>query len=372
MSKNNYIYRDKPSAAVIALNVVIIVLLCAVIIAMGIYLYVYYTGNKITFLNFDSSPELNVITSATESISLTEMTTVATTAETEVPTFADATSVDETTVSKYTSTEYDKEFFENFLFVGDSIFTGLSGYGYCLPENVFAQVGLNPDSIFTKQIEDVTAVDKAKQMQPEKICIMLVTNGLAFLETDYMAQKMGDFVKQLKDVCPDADIILLSIPPVTEEHEKDNPEKIPIIEDYNSKLKEVADEVDCFYIDIFTMLQDESGYLSKDYAESDGLHFLGKAYQTMLSRIQYEFVKTENDEAVITETELSETTMEETTVEEVTEYTYDSVTEAVTGSETEEITESAVIIVGDDVKEITSEAISEDIIEAETSVVIIV
>lgn len=355
MSRSRYGRQDKPSGAVILLNVVIIILLCAVIAALGMYLYVFYTGNKPGFLNvFDFSDTVDdpIVITPSETVSITQMTTaeeVTTTAATTVTTRSDDAVETEETKPKYASTEYDKEFYSNSLFVGDSIFTGFSGFGYLQPENVFAQVGLNPESVLSKRIEDVTAVEKATAMQPERVCIMLGTNGLAFMGIDYMAKEMNEFVIELKAACPEAQIVILSIPPVTEEHEKDNPEKIPVIEEYNSKLQTVAEDNDCLYIDIFTMLQDENGYLAEGYAEADGLHFLGKAYGTVLSRIQYELtggdeVHQQETEAVTTTEYTEAETDVAVVVPDATEVTVTEVpADVVTESETEESTVEIIV-----------------------------
>lgn len=341
MPKRNYYYnsyRDKPSPVAVTLNVIIIVLLVIVLSLLGLYAYTFFSGND-PLARFgitlpwsaeiaENTTEPTVIVPSESTI--TEMTVTTTTVTSETVNIV-VSDTDETTAStaetepKYTSTEYDKEFYNNTLFIGDSIFTGFSGFGYLLPENVFAQVGLNPESALTKQIDGVTAAEKALAMQPERICIMLGTNGLAFLSSDYMVSEMSKLVDSLKENCPDTQIVILSIPPVTEEHEKENPEKIAVISDYNSKLEALAEEKECTYIDIFTMLQDENGYLAEEYAEVDGLHFLGKAYGVVLSRIQHDLTTPEEDEnvdvqpvqadtAAETQAETTETTAETSTV----------------------------------------------------------
>lgn len=353
MSRSRYARQDKPSGAVILLNVVIIILLCAVIAALGLYLYIFYTGNKPEFLSAFSFSSQDgddaAVIIPSETVSITQMTTEAetTVAVTTVPTETASVSDTAETEPKYTSTEYDKEFYSNSLFIGDSIFTGFSGFGYLQPENVFAQVGLNPESVLSKKIEDVTAVEKASEMQPERICIMLGTNGLAFLGVDYMAKEMDEFVRELQGVCPETQIIILSIPPVTEDHEKDNPEKIPVIEEYNSKLKTVADDNGCLYIDIFTMLQDEDGYLAEDYAEADGLHFLGKAYGTVLSRIQYELTGGDEEQPQETETEtvtVTEASTVAVVVPDIADVTVTEVPEEVTSDTETEVSTVEIIV----------------------------
>lgn len=342
VSRVRYGNSEKPSAAVILLNIFIITLLCAVIIMLVLYLYTFYSGKKIdVFNNIFPDIQTSEVTEIPTISSITEMTTTVSEVHTTVSEnlSSDGNENSETAITepKYNSTKYDKEFYSNTMFIGDSIFTGFSGFGYLLPENVFAQVGLNPDSVLTKEIDGITAVQKASGMQPERICIMLGTNGLAFLDISYMADSMGKLIEQLEEAVPDVQIVILSIPPVTEEHEKENPEKVPLIAEYNTLLAQTAEDKECKFIDIFTMLQDENGYLAEEYAEADGLHFLGKAYGVVLSRVQYELSKEteaqENSEEVQTEaiissmSELVTEVMEETEIIEVSETENDVQTE---------------------------------------------
>lgn len=349
--------RKKSSAVIVTLNVIIIVLLVIVLSMLGLYAYTFFTGNR-PFERFG-------ITMPWDSAAMDEIqsVTVITPSETEdgtdlvgdTETASDGTVnivlSDETVTTgetaetdpKYTSTVYDKDFYSNTLFIGDSIFTGLSGFGYIPAENVFAQVGLNPESALTKEIDGVTAASKVLAMQPERICIMLGTNGLAFLSTEYMSSEMGNLVDDLRASAPDTQIIILSIPPVTKEHEEENPEKIAVIEDYNSKLEKLAEEKDCIFINIFTMLQDDDGYLAEDYAEADGLHFLGKAYGVVLSRIENDITElypdTENDTEDDTAGE--EAVPADGTVTAVTAGTTPAaVTEQTTSASTAPVTES--------------------------------
>ncbi len=311
MPRRNYYsyYRNKPSGAVVALNVVIIALLSVVLILLGMYAFTYFSGysiipfDKLKFPWSDTSTDVmadaNVIMPASEinTVSETDAPTPAETAGTVAIVVEDKVTEPAVTTEpqlKFSSNGYSEEFFSNTLFIGDSIFTGLSGFGYIPAENIFAQVGLNPKSILTKEINGVTAVSKASAMQPERICIMLGTNGLAFLSVETMADEMKEFISSLEVACPETEFVLLSIPPVTAEHEKDNPEKLPIINQYNTAMKNVAEEMNCLYVDIYSMLVDNTGYFSSEYAEVDGLHFLGKTYGIVLTRIQYEITQDES------------------------------------------------------------------------------
>lgn len=352
MPRKNYYYSEKPrmSKVLVTLNVIIIVLIILVLSALGLYSYTFFTGkNPLQSFGikmpwddeYAVTDPVVILPDPTETITAmttTEMTQV--TANIILTDKSETTSETSETEPKYSSTDYDKSFFANSLFIGDSIFTGFSGFGYLEPDNVFAQVGLNPESVITKEINEVTAAKKAELMQPDHICIMLGTNGLAFLSTEYMAEEMSKLIDILKEVSPDSEIVILSIPPVTAAHESENPEKLPVIMDYNSKLEKTAENKDCKYIDIFTMLQDDDGYLASEYAEADGLHFLGKAYGVVLSRIQFEL---SNEKEVTSEVETATETTAETSVTE----------ESIVSSSETNVTESETITVTYNETEIT-------------------
>lgn len=335
-------YNKKTSSAVVALNTVIIILLSIIILLIGLYMFSHFTGytiipfDKMNFPWSDSVPassdEVTVIEPVTafgtepqpvnEPVIASETTTVSETTAASEETTTVAIVVGEETAGtttivtepkiQFNINDYSEEFYSNTLFIGDSIFTGFAAFEYLPVENVFAQVGLNPDSVLTKKIGDVTAFEKAAAMQPERICIMLGTNGLAFLDVDYMAKNMREVVNQLRAVCPDAEIALISIPPVTEAHEKENPEKIPLIKQYNAAINEVAEDMECKFIDIYSLLIDETGYFSADYAEVDGLHFVGVTYKLVLTVIQYEFT---GDESLVKLPAGAETTAPESETE---------------------------------------------------------
>lgn len=184
------------------------------------------------------------------------------------------------------SSEYDKTFYDKTLVVGDSLSVGLVNYGYLKTENVFAQVGLTPASVMTTDINEESVYAKASALNPEYICIMLGTNGLSYLTEDYMAEKMGEFIDALGQTCPEAKVVLISIPPVTKEHEQEKPEKISNITAYNNHIKKLAEEKSAAFVDTFPLLLDTEGYLAADYAENDGLHFKAAAYPVILSAVQ--------------------------------------------------------------------------------------
>ncbi len=216
-------------------------------------------------------------------------TSAATTSETDAPeTTPIETSAAEAAVQTTAagSDTYDISYFSNDLFIGDSIYTGLYLYGYFPKSQVFAAVGMGPNTASTVEIDGYTAAGRAKEMQPPHIFIMLGTNGLAYLDASFMADSMKTLVNGLHEASPESEICIISIPPVTYEHELGGNETMAKVNKYNSLLETAAGECGATYLDLCSRLQSDSGYFSSKYAEADGLHFLGAAYKKMLSFLQ--------------------------------------------------------------------------------------
>lgn len=246
------------SVAIVALNIVIV----GIIILLVVLIYFHMkedTGNareEITKPLITTVPEQSADTEATDS------------------------------PAPIVPSTYNPDFFKNDLFIGDSISTGLFTYDFIDKANVFAEVGLNPESALTKAIDGVTCIQKAQGMKPTHIYIMLGSNGLAYLSGDTMAEKIASLVAELQNASPSSQICVLSIPPVTKEHDGKGQETMEMVNSYNSALKNVCQQKGYKFIDICSVLTDSEGYFSEKYAENDGMHFLSNTYKILLSTIQ--------------------------------------------------------------------------------------
>lgn len=274
------------SIAIVALNIVIV----GIIILLIVLVYLHMkeeTGNDRT--GTTTTPAA-VRTSEPVSDSVSDVGTDpgSTPVETAGENTEEATGETEETVpvENLILPQYNREFFSEDLFIGDSISTGLYLYDYLEAENVFAEVGLNPESALTKKVNDVTCIEKATEMRPKRIYVMLGTNGLAFMDVDYMSTKMTELVAELEMACPVAKICVISLPPVTKEHDAEGKETMAKINEYNSKLEAMCNQGGFTYVDICSKLKDSDGYFSSQYAEDDGLHFLGSAYALLLGTIE--------------------------------------------------------------------------------------
>ncbi len=189
------------------------------------------------------------------------------------------------------SPDYSKDFFENSLFIGDSIFTGLSGYGFLSAENVAAKIGYTPSAAMNKAFDaqGLSAVEYAKQRQPEQIYLMLGSNTMD-LRTDFsvIVAQYNELVLKLQEECPNSKICVISITPVTKDSSAAKAGNITNenIRKVNKMIEEMTDLCQADYFDLNSILSGEDGSFKEEFAEQDGLHFMAKTYKVMLSALQ--------------------------------------------------------------------------------------
>jgi lysophospholipase L1-like esterase len=236
-------------------------------------------------------PELQTEVAITTTVPTTTVTTTVTTT-TAVTDSSEETTVEpvssETPIQTFAASNasYDKESFANFIFIGDSISTGLYGYNYLNADNVFAKIGFTPENVRTGDVNGTTVYQKLAVAKPDKVCIMLGTNGLSYISVETMINHYTLFIDEIRELLPDCEIILFTIPPVTKEHEDSKPENLTLITSYNEAVIALAEEKEAEVFDVYSLLADDNGYTKPEYAESDGLHLKGAAYTLILSELE--------------------------------------------------------------------------------------
>ena len=193
----------------------------------------------------------------------------------------------DTSTDNQPTIDFDKEYFSSSLFIGDSISTGLSLYGFLDQDNVFAQQGLAPSTALDAEIDGVTLSDKIAAFKPKKIFVMLGTNSVGYADNETLAASMNELVEKISGLTK-AKIYVISIPPITPEAEQSDENELTKkdIDDYNAKLKTAVSGSGASFIDLNSVLSNSVGYFDADYAEMDGIHFMGTTYEVMLSYLQ--------------------------------------------------------------------------------------
>ena len=188
-----------------------------------------------------------------------------------------------------------EEWFNDAIFIGDSLTVGLSSYKILDESLVFASTGINPQTILTKACIEkdgtsLTVADAIKGINPKKIYIMLGSNGVAFLPKDKVIELYGEFIDSVKASHPDSQIYLQSIMPVTSSKEKEDERYANSkIDEYNDAILDLATEKEVYFVYVAEAVKDENGCLP-DSASSDGMHFGPSVYNLWLDYLREHYV----------------------------------------------------------------------------------
>lgn len=187
------------------------------------------------------------------------------------------------------SLEYEKEFFSNDLFIGESMALEISIYGGIDEKNVFASNNLSHNNLLTREVKTplgtMTSVDYATQMSPKRIFIFIGTNSLSNgLKPDNMVSKLEALVDKLGEVSPDSEIYIIAHTGVTSKS------KIGItnsqIKDYNKQVEIFARVKGVAYIDAYNLLINKSGETRSEFVDGNGTFLSSKGYKALLSYIE--------------------------------------------------------------------------------------
>lgn len=158
-----------------------------------------------------------------------------------------------------------KEKFNRAVILGDSIAEGFVEYDVLNASSVVAEIGVH-----IYEMDD--QIQKTKELSPRIVFLSLgmndviATNG----DTEEFIEQYTDLVSKIKKEVPDAHIFVNGLFPAQEKAVEEEP-ALGKIEDYNSALKEMCDELKIGFIDCTDLVEEQ-------YYEEDGIHFKAAFY----------------------------------------------------------------------------------------------
>ena len=187
------------------------------------------------------------------------------------------------------------EYFENSLFVGDSICSGLKIYsGLLNVENVAARLNVSTWGINkytfqykTNSTDELDVYSIIKLYQPEDIYIWMGMNDLYVVDSDKFGENMCDLAVQFIKNSPESKVHVVSITPMTSWHkwnvELDGNNRV---NEYNAACEEAcSDQPYIDYINVHDDLINSKGYLADENDGGDGMHLSASAYKKVLRAI---------------------------------------------------------------------------------------
>lgn len=191
------------------------------------------------------------------------------------------------------------DYFDDVLFVGDSITEGIKLYDVMNNATVLSNTGVNLGSLYTKACIDtadgrtVSIMEASALYNPGKIYLLMGINSIASDEESFR-EAYGRVVDTLVSQHPNAILYIQSILPVTADYEKrasavaDNAK----IDRYNAIIKELAAEKGVYYLNVAEIFKDADGCLPSEASPKDGIHF-GSAWY----RKWFDYLRTHGAEA---------------------------------------------------------------------------
>lgn len=195
------------------------------------------------------------------------------------------------------SSRVDRSYFDDAAFVGDSVSLKLNYYNASTSElgnakfftsgslgaaNALWDVSgesVHPSYQGTKMlIEDCIANSGAK-----KVFIMLGMNDIGLYTKEESIDNYKELIGRILDKSPDAVIFVQSMTPITANSNRSGKKlNNDTIREYNGMLLEMCEENGWYYLDVASVMYDESGALKHSYcsdAEGMGMHFTNEGCQ---------------------------------------------------------------------------------------------
>ncbi len=190
--------------------------------------------------------------------------------------------------------ERDDAFFENAAILGNSLVDGLRMYSNLKSLDYFCEKSVSVISATKTKSTRLnngamgTLVQALCQEPHDKIYIELGINEIYF-NVDYFTGIYGGMLDSIRSAQPEADIYILSILPVTSKKSNSNSVRnMDRIDLYNQALHRLAEEKQCYYMDLCSAYQGDDGYLPSGWS-SDGIHLYAQRYSVweQYMRTQY-------------------------------------------------------------------------------------
>ncbi len=177
--------------------------------------------------------------------------------------------------------ETDISYFDDAVFVGDSLTIGIQNFSG-FDSEFLCMGGLNTKSLETSPLPNGKSVLQSiyDRQSLGKLYIMLGTNEVAFNEMDEFLERYSHFIDKVRERHPGVLIYIESIMPVTKKTSETTGIKNDRVIVYNEALLKMAKEKQCYYIDLHTYYKGEDGALP-DNIGSDGIHLGPVKYKEM-------------------------------------------------------------------------------------------
>lgn len=207
---------------------------------------------------------------------------------------------------EWNSLDWNREFMEDTIFVGDSVCRALYVYNDLLTTKQVAATGGGAarniyDYTFKMENNEFTLRQAAEYYKPKVFFLWMGINDINMTEKDVYAGNLKSIAEDMLSISPESKVVILSMSPTADYHEWNANERI---REYNAAAKEMCEAIEgeeIYYLDIQDILSDEDGYLLPECDSGDGMHLSQMAYTRLLS-----YITVAMDEAAPADTQQTE------------------------------------------------------------------
>ena len=164
-------------------------------------------------------------------------------------------------------------------FLGDSI-TYKSSFDQEFPAYTICNLGVSGDTI--RGIKD--RVGTLETVKPEKVFFLIGINSLNNDNIDECIEKYSALVENVRSR-GNFDLFLISVLPISADISAGMNLSPDTIVSFNETIAELANKNNATYLDLYSQLKDDSGYIRPEYTE-DGLHLSEQAYKIWADNIR--------------------------------------------------------------------------------------
>lgn len=282
---------------------------------VGIHMYQVEKKNRVDAStenesNTETEQETSTEVETTLEIETTEIETteIETTTEVESPIESETTKETEKDSQQETAELKEEEiqeadiFFENSVFVGDSVMMGFRNYvmrhGNILSNPEFLVSGSFSTRSALQEVSNASIhpIYKGKQhqiqesiklMEVEKVFVSLGLNDIGMQGTQKTVELYDELIQRIYRSNPEIQIYIISTTYMLIGSEK-NDLNNELIREFNGMIKEYCIENEIGYIEIAESLADENGGLAKEYCSDGYVHLTPSAYD-IWTRLLREF-----------------------------------------------------------------------------------
>ena len=194
------------------------------------------------------------------------------------------------------SASVSDSYFADACFIGHSMVVGMSDYFKLPGATYYAVNGISAKGILDyaqfpleKGKGTLSEALSEKEGQFKKVYILLGTNelGPSSAHSESYATNMGKLIDLVRASQPKATIYVLATYPVSEaKSAKSNSFNRENVLTFNERLLAVSAEKKVYYLDTFSLLADDNGYLPAANCASDGIHITVSQYAVVLKYLK--------------------------------------------------------------------------------------